>query len=102
MSYTEGVEVTLRSLWKTRQTVLHSHSRHALASTGQHLVRIALVADIPHYAVIGRVENMVKCNGEFDNTQACAKVAAGGRDGVQQKLSQFIGKSDEFVRGKIR
>ena len=43
-------------------------------------MRVGLMTDVPHERVIGRIENIVQGQGEFDNAQAGAEVPAGFAD----------------------
>jgi hypothetical protein len=68
---------------------VHAQRAHALAAAGQHLVRIALVADVPDQAVFRRVEDGVQGDGQFDGAEVGRQVAAGLRDRVDQEGAQF-------------
>ena len=51
------------------QPVLHPQCADTVAASGQNLVRVALVADIPDQHVLGGVEHMVQRNCQLDHTQ---------------------------------
>ena len=53
---------------------------------------IALVPDIEDETVVGRIENLVNGNGQFDHAKACAEMTAGDRDGIDELGAQFIGQ----------
>ena len=53
---------------------------HRLAPAGQDLVRVGLVADVPHDAVVRRVEDVVQRDRELDRAEVRRQVAAGLRD----------------------
>jgi len=50
-----------------------------VATTGENLVRITLMANIEDQPVIGRIEHLVNGDGQFDDAQAGAEMAAGAR-----------------------
>ena len=53
----------------------------ALAPAGEQLVDVALVADVEDELVLWRVENPVQRDGQFDDPEIRAQVAAGlGKD----------------------
>ena len=50
------------------------------------------MANIPDDPIMGRLKHMVQSDGQFDNAEAGAEVAAGHRDGVQHLVAQFPGQ----------
>ncbi|MNN38217.1 hypothetical protein D3C81_1522010 [compost metagenome] len=59
-------------------------------------MRVGLVADVPHQAVVRGVEDVVQGDGQFDHPEAGAEVPAGLADAVQQVLAQFVSEGDEL------
>lgn len=62
---------------------------HRLAPTGQDLVRIGLVPDVPDDAIARRIEYVVQRDGQFDGTEIGGKMPAGGGDVVQHEIAQL-------------
>ena len=60
-----------------------------VAAAGEDLVRIALVADVPDDAVVGRVVEVVQRDGQFHGAQAGGEMAGGARHAVDQELAQL-------------
>ena len=89
MADAERVVGTFAAGRKRRQAVALLDGVQPIAPTGQHLVRIGLVADIPHQAIVRSVEYIVQCNSEFHGAQAGGEMAAAGTDGVNQEFAQF-------------
>ena len=56
----------------------------AIAPSGQDLVRIGLMADIPDDAVARRVEHIMQRHGQLDDPEAGAEVAARDRHGADR------------------
>ena len=54
------------------------------------------MADIPDNPIIGRIENIVKGDGEFYNAQPRAKMSACHGYSVNGLMPQFIGELFEF------
>ena len=74
---------------------------HALAPAGQDLVRIGLVAHVPHQPVVRRVEHVVQRDRELDRAQVGAQVAAGARHAVEHEGAHFVGQLLELRRGQL-
>ncbi len=96
MTDAEGVVLALRAAREGGQAVLLTQRGHALAATGEDLVRIGLMADVPHQPVVRGVVDVVQGDGQLDHAEAGAEVPASVADAVQQLLAQFVGKLFEF------
>ncbi len=67
----------------------------------QDFVRIALVSDIPHQLVFGRVVHIVQGDGQFDRARIAGEMPAGLPDRFQQKGTQLVGKARQlFLSGR--
>ena len=71
-----------------------------VAPAGQDLVRIGLMADIPDQPVARRVEHVVQRDGQFDDAEAGAEVAAGHRNRTDRFGPQFVGHLPELTLGQ--
>ena len=98
---TPKVSKGLSDLLESRQTLQLTHARHALAATGQDFVRIRLVTDIPHDAIMWRVEDVMQGDGQFDHSQPGAKVPPRPCDRIQQIVSELLGQFDELLGAKV-
>jgi hypothetical protein len=65
-----------------RQPVVLADRRQPVAATGEDLVRVGLVADVPEDLVGGRVEQAVEGDGELAGAQVGAEMAADLADRV--------------------
>ena len=70
----------------------------AVAPPGQDLVRIALVADVPHQPVGRRVEDIMDRDGQLDHAQPRAEMPAGGADRGDRLGAQFVGELAQLLR----
>ena len=61
---------------KRREAALLLDGVQLVAAAGEHLVRIGLVADVPHEAVARRVEHVVQRDGELDGAEAGGEMPA--------------------------
>ncbi len=83
----EGIVLALGALGETRQAPALAQGANAVAPAGENLVRIGLMAHVPDHDVLGRLEHMVQGDGQFDNAQTRAQVAAGGGHCVDHLLA---------------
>jgi hypothetical protein len=95
MRGTERVVGGLGALGETRQAVLLPDRQHLVAATGQDLVGVALVADVPDQLVAGGVEGRVDRDGHLHHAEARAEMAAGLADGPDGLGPQFMGQPFE-------
>ena len=100
MRRTEGVVFALNASRKARNSTVLAQLRHALTPTGQDLVRIGLVSDIPDDAIGRRIEHIVQRDREFDRTEIGGQVAAGARDRIDDVITQLIGKRRQLRSGQ--
>ena len=80
---------------------LSSRLRKPLAPSGQDLVGIGLVADIPYQPVVRGVEDIVQGNGQFDRAQAGREMAAGTGNRFNQKFAQLGGELHELIARQL-
>ena len=75
----ERVVFALGALGEAGEAVALAQRADAIAASGQDLVRIGLVADVPDQPVGRRIENVMQRDGELDHAEAGAEMAAGRR-----------------------
>ncbi len=97
MRRAEGVVLALAALGEAGEAAALAQGPDAVAPPGQHLVRIGLVADVPDQPVARRVEDVVQGDGELDDAQARAEVAAGHRDRVYGLVAQFFSQRSQVI-----
>ena len=100
MADAEGVVLALAAPWEGGQAVLLAQTAHALATTGEDLVRVGLVADVPHQAVIGGVEDVMQGDGQLDHAEAGTEVPAALANAVEQVLAQFVSEGFQVRFGQ--
>ena len=86
----ERVVFALAALGEAGQSAALAQGADAVAAAGQDLVRIGLVADVPDQPVARGVEHVVQGNGQLDDAEAGAEMAACHRHGVDGFLAQFV------------
>ena len=98
----EGVVLALGAARERREAALVLDRLQPVATAGQHLVRIGLVADVPDQAVVRRVEDVMQGDREFDRAEAGGEMAAHLADGLDQELAQLAGQRRRAcVSGKL-
>ncbi len=89
MADPESVVDALRSSREGRQTSLVLDRLELVAASGQDLVRIGLVADVPEQPVMRRVEHVVKRDRQLDRAQTGREMPAALGHRVDQEVTQF-------------
>ena len=75
MACSERVILALGGIGKTAQAVQLAVVVKLVATTGQYLVGIGLMAHVPHQAVVGRVEHVVQRHDDFHGAHTRGEVA---------------------------
>ena len=73
----EGIVGRFRPLGEARRSVLLSDRADAVPASGEDLVRIGLVADVPDDLVARRVEHRMQRDRQFHDAEARTEVATG-------------------------
>ena len=68
----------------------HPQLLHGVAPAGQHLVAVGLVADVPHDAVVRRVEHVMQRDRQLDRAEVRRKMASGLAHRFEQELAQLV------------
>ena len=69
----------------------------AIEAAGQNLVNVGLMADVEEEAVGRGIEDGVQREGEFDDAEVRAEVAAGVGEGLNQEGADFLGQIRHLV-----
>jgi hypothetical protein len=103
----ERVVFALRALGEAGEAAALPQGADPVATAGQDLVRIGLVADVPDQDVGGRLIDVVQRHRQLDHAKPRAQVAAGHRDSVDgleahlvRKLPKFGDRKAPRVRGR--
>ena len=96
----ERVVVTFGALGEARQAAALSQRAAAVAPAGDDLVWIGLMADVPYQPVVRGIEDIVKADGQFDDAEPGAEMAAGHGHGVDQILAEFLSELRQIGLGQ--
>ncbi len=88
----KGVVLALGAAREGGDAVLLAQGAHALAPAGEDLMRIRLMAHVPHQPVVRGVEDVMQRDGQLDHAQAGTEMPTGLTDRVEQFQAQFIGQ----------
>jgi hypothetical protein len=80
MRRAERIVLALAALGEARQPTGLAQRADAVAPAGQDLVRIGLMANVPHQLVVGGVEDIVNRYRQLDYAQPRTEVSAGRSD----------------------
>ena len=110
-----GAESVIRAFiafGETGDAVRHAQAAHRLAASGEYLVRIGLVPDVPHDAVVRRIEHIVQryrqfhgqCGAEVD--RQCVRGFRDLQRGQQrghrhQRSAGNFGSPEDRYRGAV-
>ena len=89
MADAEGVVGTLLARWKRCESTALLDRVEALAPSGQHLVWIGLVTDVPDQPIVRGVEDVMQRHGQLDGAEAGGKVSTARRDAANEVLAQL-------------
>ena len=67
-----------------------AQSANPLAPSGEDLVGVALVTDVPDQQIARRVVHVVQRNTQFDGAETRGEVTSGGSYGLQQVIAQLV------------
>ena len=90
MRRAKRIEFTLGAFGEAGQAATPAQSPDPVAPSGQYLMRIGLMANVPNQPVVRRIENIMQGNRELDHAQSRAEMAARHRDRVDRLAAQFV------------
>ncbi len=93
----ERIVLALHPPGETAQARALAKGADALAPSGQDLVRIGLVPDVPDQFVAGRVEHIVERDRQLDDPQPRAEMPAGHRHRRDHLLAKLVGQLRQLV-----
>ena len=100
MPSAERIVNALAAFGEPREAVGLAETAHARAPSGDNLMRIGLMANVPNQAIARGVKNVMERGGQFDNAKAGAQMAAGVGNHGDGLAAQFVGKLPELAFGE--
>src|SRR6185295_19560663 len=108
MAGAKSVILRLVSSQKTTHAAVLLDRRQQVSASGKNLVRISLMAYVPHQPVDGRIEGVVQGDRELDGAQRRAGMSADAGHGFENVLTdlicnrlQFLGTQVAQIGGRI-
>ncbi len=96
----EHVILALAAPGEGVQTVFLADALHPIAATGQDLVGISLVADVPHQSIERGVVDVVQRHRQFDGAEPGGKMTTGATHRTQQIFTQFVAQHRQSLEGQ--
>src|SRR5581483_10651321 len=93
----ERVVLTFRPLEEPRQSTLLAQRGHPGRASGQHLVGVPLMADVPDELVTRRVEYVVQRDGELHHAKPGADVSTRGRARFDKECADLASQGMELL-----
>ena len=97
MARAERVVFAFGALAEARQAIRLTERADAVAPTGEDLMRVGLVADVPDQPVTRRIEDMMQGDGQLDHAKPRAEMAAGDRNRGDQLLAELLGQLGQLL-----
>ena len=96
MRRAERIVFAFGAFGEAGQAATPAQGSDPVAPAGEYLMGIGLVADVPNYPVIRRIENIMQGNRELDHAQSRAEMTARYGDRVDRLSAQFVGDLSEI------
>ena len=100
MRGTKRVVRALVTLGEAVEATGTAQRAHPIPPSGQDLVRVALIADIPDQPVAWCVEDVVQRQGQLDHAEPGTEMPARARDRIDQLGAQFGGDLGQAFPGQ--
>ena len=101
MSGTEGIVFGFLALAETGDAAELPELFEPVAPAGEHLVRVALMTDVPDDVVVGHVEDVVQGDGQFDDAEGRAEMAAGFGNGLDDLPTELVGELLQVLHAEV-
>jgi hypothetical protein len=92
----KGVVFAFAPAGKRRQPVTQLDRLQQAPASGQDLVGVSLVADVPDEPVVRRVEHVMQGHRQLDGAQTRRKVPAHLAHGLHEELAQLVGNGAQL------
>ncbi len=96
----EDVVAALLDLRKAADPLVLAQGGELVAATGEDLVGVGLVADIPDQLVLWGIEDVMQGDGQLDDAEARGEVAAGPGHRPYDQVAYFLSQINEIGYGE--
>ena len=101
VSARECVVFALKRRGERAQPFQFTVGAEAVSPSGENLVSVCLMAHIPHYAVVRRVEDVVQSHGELHHSERRGEVSGVDRQFVYDVLAQFPAQFGQLLHAEV-
>src|SRR6516225_7813798 len=92
-----AIMLALGAQQKSVQALILPHRVNAIQSASKHLMDVTLMTYIHNESILGRVENTVKRDGQFHDSEVWSEMPACLRQDLDQHLTHFLGKLGQIL-----
>lgn len=93
MTGAEGVVFGFVTSQKTADAAVLLDGGEQFAPPGKNLVTVRLVTDVPDETIVGRIEGVMKGDGQLDGAQGSTGMSAHSRHGLEDVRANIVGYS---------
>ncbi len=97
----EGVVFALTALGERTDAAPFAHRVHAVTTSAEDFVRIALMADVPNQPIVRRVVEIMQRNGELEGAESGGKMSGRLGHALHQEPAQLVGQRRELGLGEL-
>ena len=97
MSGNESVILTFSRVGETADSFEFPERMKSLPTSGQDFVPVSLMSDVPNDPVVGRIEDIMQGDGQFDSTEAGSQMAGVFRKYIYYVLPQLFTYLAQFL-----
>ncbi len=98
MGHAERVVLRLMAHGKPGDAAVLAQRAEALAASGEQLVAVRLVPDVPDDAIFGRVVHAMDRDGDLHGAERCPQMAAGPRDRLDDLFADLAAQRAQLLR----
>ncbi len=95
-----SVILALGTLRKTTDSAILPQGAKLLLAPGQKLVCISLMPNVPDETVMGGIEYIMQCYGQFHHTETGGKMPAGFGNGAYDAGTNFLSQIEKLLIGQ--
>ena len=97
MSCPECIEFTFAPFRKSGNPIVLAVRMENILSASEDFVAVRLVANVPNQQILWRIENVVKCDGKFDDAETRAKMSFFFGNDIDDEIAQFHGQMRQLL-----
>ena len=101
VAHAEGVVLAFAALGEAAEAFVEPIGVEQFTPSGEDLVPVGLVPNVPNELVVGRIEDVMQRHGELHHTKAGAEVAALYAHHIDDEIAEFLAHLIELRFGDL-